>query len=259
MFRDLRHEIVYFLLSHYGAYGIGGIRNEHDARILRNSGQEAVQVMRPVLLVGHFHVRGAKQLGHDRVHGKGVFGGHHLRTGIQQGMADQFNHFAAARAHYRLAELHAAELRNSGTQAESRSVRINVHAGSRTGNRLHRLRGRPQRIFIRRQFHNNMGIQAQFPGRLLNRLARLISHQLQHMLICETLNTHSGGMLPPFPVSGNTDFHPAGPWEDDSRLENLRWRKSGNLFRNFSILPATPFYRRKAAVHFLRQISACFS
>jgi len=66
-------------------------------------------------------------------------------------------------------------------------------------------------------------------------------------------------MLPPFPVSGNTDFHPAGPWEDDSRLENLRWRKSGNLFRNFSILPATPFYRRKAAVHFLRQISACFS
>ena len=215
--------------------------------------------MRPVLLVGHFHVRGAKQLGHDRVHGKGVFGGHHLRTGIQQGMADQFNHFAAARVHYRLAELHAAELRNSGTQAESRSVRINVHAGSRTGNRLHRLRGRPQRIFIRRQFHNIMGIQAQFPGRLLNRLARLISHQLQHMLICETLNTHSGGMLPPFPVSGNTDFHPAGPWEDDSRLENLRWRKSGNLFRNFSILPATPFYRRKAAVHFLRQISACFS
>ncbi|MEF2891715.1 MAG: hypothetical protein U0O39_02975, partial [Akkermansia sp.] len=47
-----------------------------------------------------------------------------------------------------------------------------------------------------------------FPGRFLNRLARLISHQLKHMLVCETFNTHSGEMLLPFPFSGNTDFHP---------------------------------------------------
>ncbi len=123
-------------------------------------------------------------------------------------MAHQLNHLAAARAHHRLAKLHAAELRNGGAQAEGRAVRINVHACRRAGNGLHRLGGRPQRVLIGRQFHNIMGIQAQFPGRLLNGLARLVSHQFQHMLVCETLNTHSGGMLPPFPTSGNTDFHP---------------------------------------------------
>ena len=47
----------------------------------------------------------------DRVHGKGVFGGHHLRTGIQQGMADpvSYTHLDVYKRQYEYSLAHTGK------------------------------------------------------------------------------------------------------------------------------------------------------
>ncbi len=184
------HEGIELVLEHHRAQRVRRVRDEDEARLRRDGAQDGVEVMGPVRLVVHLHELRAEELAHDGVHGEAVARRDEFRLRVEAGVAEQLDDFAAAAAHRRLLEVDAEVLSEARAQGKGRAVRVDMHA--RRG-LLHGGDGegrRPQRILVRGELHDVLGLHPELARGFLDGFPGLVGHQLKHILIGVLGNAH---------------------------------------------------------------------
>jgi hypothetical protein len=119
--------------------------------------EETLQIVGPIRFVGDFYIGGSEQFGHDGIHGKSVTGGNDLRVFVQEGMADEFDDFAAAAADSRFLKADAVTVGDGGAESECGAIGVDMDLPGNFSNGFDSLRRRPQRVLIGSQFDDIFG------------------------------------------------------------------------------------------------------
>ena len=98
-------------------------------------------------------------------------------------MSDEFDDFIRTIAQDNIFPSQTEPFCDGGAQCPATTVRVKVGAIESVAHRSHSFRRGAERILIRGQFDDFLGLQAHFACQLFDGLARLIGNELENVLV----------------------------------------------------------------------------
>ena len=119
----------------------------------------------------------AEQGGHDGINGKAILRHDDLRAGREQRVPDHFDDFIGAVAEDEVGRRHAEFGGELLFQVKRIAVGVKVHLLERLAHGGEAQTRRAERVFVRRELDDAVGVQTEFARDFFNRAAGLINRQ----------------------------------------------------------------------------------
>ena len=171
-----------FLAARGGAGGVVRIGDEDDARVGRDGGQHRVEVV-GMIFRRHDDEFRAEQGGHDGINRKAVLRHDDFRHGrgaiaTEQRVPDHFDDFIGAVAEDEVGRRHAEFGGELLFQVKRVAVGVKVHLLERLAHGGQTQARRAERVFVRRELDDAVGVQAEFARDFFDWAAGLINRQI---------------------------------------------------------------------------------
>jgi hypothetical protein len=144
--------------------------------------------------IRHFDGVRAEDLGHELVHEEGVLGGDDVVARLQEGVADELDHFVAAAAHDDVAHFEAKLLGERVAQLPRSAVRVDVHLFDGL---LHRLDGfgrGAERVLVRGQLDDVLRLQSALTRHILDGFSRFVGDEVFELRVGVIPDGHGWGL-----------------------------------------------------------------
>ena len=182
MLRDALHETVDVLLEDHRACRVVRIGNENFFGPRRDRPQQAIKIGDEIR-IRHVDNLRAEELSHQPVNGKGMLRHHHLVTGLQISMPQEFDDLVGAIAQDDIGHAKPQLLGHRLAQVIASAIRVKVCSINRVDHRLAGGGRRTKRVLVRGQFDDLAGRKTQLPRQVLDRLPRFVSDQITELRV----------------------------------------------------------------------------
>ena len=123
----------------------------------------------------------SEELSHEAVDGEGVPGGDYLIAGGKERMAEEFDDFVRSIAEDHILAGETEFFSDCIAEGPGAAIGIKVRTLQGVPHCLKRFWGWAEGIFVRGELDDLVWFEAHFTGEFLNRFARFVGDQVQHM------------------------------------------------------------------------------